>query len=217
MAGKKQRSLPQPPAFMGEEALDRPRAVLSAPGSAALIGAICGAWSQTETLLALVFSKLVVGHRHFSDSTDITLVEVLDSIPNFVQKRRIILAASKRVLSGAQHSRLESLLKRIQHLQDARNNIVHGRWCVSEDYPGGLVHAKQLAYFGNAKVYSPGHFVEILEVIEEATGDLKLFLEEVLPELEAFAQAAVKLSASAKSEDGIQGDAGLVIRHGFGR
>lgn len=177
-----------PEPFKGSGAdIDPAAVVLQRPECAALIGAIAVEWVHMETVLARIYSYLVNGVNPFGrDLGEVIAAESFDLVPSLQVKRTILLAAARRRFDNDLVDRFAGLLKQYQEAATKRNDIIHGTWLLSDEYPDKLIWSKPITQFAKARVYGVVDFKAILESIEQVAKQFDaLFRDEMSPILEA--------------------------------
>lgn len=173
-----------------------PNAMLKRERCAALIGAICVEWSRMEAELAWYYQDLVFAKRTLGDAGESIAAETFESIISLGGKRKVLLIAMKRRLGDKYEKRLSNLFHPVQNLYTERNEIVHGRWSLCDDFPEALIWTRYSPYathgIDKPMIYEPDYFTDFLFRLTKRIETLREFFQvEVAPLLKILSEKHV--------------------------
>lgn len=166
------------------------------------LGTIAIKWAQLEVALSHYYALLVLGKGSHGNARPI-VIEALEAIPTWHGKCTLLTRATELRFDPKTAKELSKLLFAIKDTQDYRNEVLHGRWHVSETVPDKWVHSRSV--LGAMKVYDLSSLSQISRDISEAMGKLSAFFETLKKRLEDtegyYAAAIQELLASLEGED----------------
>jgi hypothetical protein len=146
------------------------QSVLERPELAKHIGSICGACTVLEYKVAELYS-LILGSRIKSSAGNPIIDElgfhIFSALPALKQRLDLLEKAIHLVLEPfpAEIEKFKLLKKQIRRATEHRNDVVHGLWAFSPDYPDALIlrdHSKR------KHVYVDSDFKQTFVEIENA-------------------------------------------------
>lgn len=98
----------------------------------ALVARVIGTWSHCEHVMELVMAE-------FLQADFVVAQEMLDSMRSWEMRRRAILAAARRRVSGEAYDLLEQVMKASKSVYSRRNELAHHLWATSPALPEALI------------------------------------------------------------------------------
>jgi hypothetical protein len=136
------------------------------------LGMIAIKWAHLEMALAQYYARLVLGEEHNGQVKRI-VIEALESVPTWYGKCKILTSATELRFDHKTAKELGKLLYSIKDIQDDRNEVLHGRWHVSEEAPGKWIHSASA--LGPMKAYDQACLLQISSDINAAMVELHNF------------------------------------------
>lgn len=109
-------------------------AVAQRPILAAHIGTIAHLATMIDTRMGVVFAEMIGAHQEAGLKIYLELKSA---------RRQVTQRIAEDVLSESQLNAFNKACKKIRKATEKRDEIIHGVWYVSDDYPNGLVRACQ--------------------------------------------------------------------------
>lgn len=186
--------MPKP--FKGSVVHSRARCVEERAECAKLIGSIAAEWSNLETIFANYFALFLFGFRdeeiQKEHGGERIALDVIENTPSFQAKRTLLLNAAFARFGedDAACKKLQKELGRLDSVHRQRNNVVHGRWALSDDLPDALIWRGRISSH-DFLIYEPGDFQELLEKIMKAQEIINVHLRvEFHPKLKVLPRPA---------------------------
>ncbi|MEP3279380.1 MAG: hypothetical protein ABJN26_25450 [Stappiaceae bacterium] len=126
---------------MGINARSGPQTVLERPQLAALLGAITAEWGTIENLVADIFNivslskPIPIAARSKSELANL----IFSHFRNFSSQIELIKSVMKLRVDNEVISEFDQLSREIRSRSKMRNDLVHTKWHVSDDYPEDLI------------------------------------------------------------------------------
>ena len=152
-----------------------PRDLINRFGELAYIGLIAVEWSRVEALLAHYFALLAFGIREVPDVGESVAIETFELAKSFSEKRSILLRATLKRIDRKTHDDFKPVLQDLQDACNDRNNIMHGRWSMTDEKPYQLVRYERAASGERPMKWEGGDFLKVLDKIRAAGKGLQLF------------------------------------------
>lgn len=159
---------------------------LDRPECAALIGGIAMAWSYLEQVLALHFATVATGAKGGLDGYIYQIaLESFDASKTMSNRKDLFLIAARRRFDESTVGQVDALLNTIGALAAKRNQVIHGRWRVAEEYPKALLYERRIGSSStNPVVYDVARLNALLSAIVGVVDQLNLlFFNTLLPAL----------------------------------
>ena len=145
------------------------------------LGTIAIKWAQLEIALSRFYALLVLGKESHGHAR-IILIEALEAIPTWHGKCNLLTRATELRFDARTAKELGKLLYTIKDTQDDRNEVLHGRWHVSEEAPNKWIHSRSI--HGPMKAYDQACLSQISRDISDAITTLFRFFEAIKKRLE---------------------------------
>jgi hypothetical protein len=145
------------------------------------LGIIAIKWAQLEIVLAQYYVMLVLGKESHGHAK-IIVIEALEAIPTWQGKCNLPTRATGLRFDSETAKRLSKLLHAIKDTQDDRNEVLHGRWQVSEEAPDKWVHGRSV--LGPMKAYDQACLSQISQDITDAMIELGKFFATIKKRLD---------------------------------
>jgi hypothetical protein len=147
--------------------------VLQRPKLAAQIGNVCATWAEIEHLIVTIYALLmgdtlpkepVLGLKAHP-----VAYQIFDYLISMDARRNLLAALVRSHGVQSEIDALQPLLEEIRKRGNERNEIAHGLWRISDDYPEDLIkagHGKSL------ERWQPHDFTQLLVRLEGLRGRL---------------------------------------------